>query len=205
MLQHTAASVAAASRRLHPAHVLGAALALVCATFVLHSQYQVYSQLSAANKELQELKSLLGHPHQVPGAWHAGSSTPAGAASSTGGGDAAHAADDEEQAGDAAAGSLRAQPPKAPFWRAEQRQQQLQQLGAQGNSSSCNVPGTLCLDMTEMLGLSQFMNGITWEPKVCARYCALWRRCTSALHLHDSERRQHAPVPDAWCPLTPTH
>jgi len=36
----------------------------------------------------------------------------------------------------------------------------------QDTNSTAVPPGTLCLDLTELLGLPQFLSGITWEPKV---------------------------------------
>lgn len=33
-------------------------------------------------------------------------------------------------------------------------------------AAAATLPGTLCLDMTELLGMNQYFAGITWEPKV---------------------------------------
>jgi hypothetical protein len=57
---------------------------------------------------------------------------------------------------------------ESPFWQTQLqlRERQAGALANNASSSSSMPPGTLCLDMTELLGLPKFMTGITWEPKV---------------------------------------
>lgn len=238
MLPHTGASfVAASARRLHPLQVLALALGLAAASFVLHSQVQVHSQLAAAQQELADIKGLVAPHQQAHGAWRAhhhtrsssSGSSPDGSSSRSIGSRHAWAvhqlidivrtqqrllrdmlgpdhatlqqsteelistilAEEGGGAGDAPGQPSSTQQQQQeqqlpsgptelaglqgddggdsnPFW---STQQLLQPDGpARGGLNASSVPpGTLCLDMTRLLGLSKFMSGITWEPKVrCA-------------------------------------
>jgi hypothetical protein len=47
-----------------------------------------------------------------------------------------------------------------------QSQQGFGGLNLGSNTTAAAPPGTLCLDLTEFLGINQYFAGITWEPKV---------------------------------------
>ena len=47
-----------------------------------------------------------------------------------------------------------------------QSQQGFASLKLGSNATAAAPPGTLCLDLTEFLGINQYFAGITWEPKV---------------------------------------
>jgi hypothetical protein len=201
-----AAAAAAVGRKLHPVHVLAAALLLCCLSLLLHGQLQVHSQLRAAHKELAEIKYAVGasgHGSSINSGHTVLASSSSSATSSSGTASSAVTHNSSTLVDQLAALVRKQQKLLNSLPRGRNKElldhvQQLSQeatslldsaaaaaaaaaasssgsgdvplqsvhLNASLNAAAAGAPGTLCLDITELLGLHQFMAGITWEPKV---------------------------------------